>query len=65
MTASRSPLPGFSCSICSEPSTQICTWCTKDACNNHLCPHCLRCSDCCDCELGLDPEPQTAPPPIS
>jgi hypothetical protein len=28
----------FSCSICGEPSTEICVYCTKDACPNHLCP---------------------------
>jgi hypothetical protein len=41
----------FECSICEEPSTRICVYCTKDACENHLCPKCDRCSDCCDCEL--------------
>ncbi len=40
----------FTCSICDEPSTQICCWCTKDACENHLCEKCSRCSDCCVCE---------------
>jgi len=50
----------FVCSICGEESTQICARCTKDACDNHLCPKCLRCSDCCECEVALDehlPEP--------
>ncbi len=43
--------PGFVCSICGEPSTRICVWCTKDACDNHICAKCSRCSDCCECEL--------------
>ena len=48
----------FTCSICGEESTQICARCTKDACDNHLCPKCLRCSDCCECEVTLhDQEP--------
>lgn len=32
---------------------RICVRCTKDACNNHLCEKCLRCSDCCECEVVL------------
>lgn len=32
---------------------RICVRCTKDACNNHLCEKCLRCSDCCECEVTL------------
>jgi|SRR5271157_2196130 len=43
----------FTCSICAEESTRICARCTKDACNNHLCEKCLRCSDCCECEITL------------
>src|SRR5262249_60460442 len=43
----------FLCSICSEESTRICARCTKDACSNHLCEKCLRCSDCCECEVTL------------
>jgi hypothetical protein len=43
----------FMCSICGEESTRICARCTKDACNNHLCEKCLRCSDCCECEIAL------------
>ena len=43
----------FMCSICAEESTRICARCTKDACNNHLCDKCLRCSDCCECEITL------------
>ena len=43
----------FMCSICAEESTRICARCTKDACNNHLCEKCFRCSDCCECEIVL------------
>ena len=43
----------FTCSICGEESTRICARCTKDACNNHICEKCLRCSDCCECEVAL------------
>src|SRR5438270_12963329 len=43
----------FTCSICGEESTKICVRCTKDACNNHICEKCLRCSDCCECEVAL------------
>ena len=43
----------FLCSICGEESTRICARCTKDACNNHLCEKCFRCSDCCECEVVL------------
>jgi hypothetical protein len=43
----------FTCSICGEESTRICAWCTKDACDNHLCEKCQRCSDCCECEVRL------------
>lgn len=41
--------PTFVCTICGEPSTKICVYCTKDTCENHICPKCLRCSDCCEC----------------
>ena len=51
----------FICSICAEESTRICARCTKDACNNHLCEKCRRCSDCCECELALTETPQTLP----
>ena len=44
----------FVCSICEEQSTRICVSCTKDACGNHLCEKCKRCSDCCACVIGLD-----------
>jgi len=43
----------FLCNICGEESTKICARCTKDACDNHLCEKCLRCSDCCECEVTL------------
>jgi hypothetical protein len=65
----------FICSICGEQSTRICARCTKDACDNHLCEKCLRCSDCCECEVTLsepsrhvvrvaiaEPEPVPEPP---
>jgi hypothetical protein len=39
----------FTCSICGEPSRDICAWCTLDACPNHLCEKCHRCTDCCEC----------------
>jgi hypothetical protein len=51
----------FVCSICDEPSTEICVYCTKDACRNHRCERCKRCSDCCECEVPLtasEAEPQ-------
>ena len=44
----------FTCSICEAESTRICVHCTKDACANHLCDRCGRCSDCCSCEVLLD-----------
>jgi len=50
----------FQCSICGEESTRICARCTKDACNNHLCEKCRRCSDCCECEVTLS-EPVREP----
>jgi hypothetical protein len=51
----------FQCSICGEESTRICARCTKDACDNHLCEKCLRCSDCCECEVRLNaPAPEAA-----
>ena len=43
----------FTCSICGERSTDICAYCTKDACANHRCIRCKRCSDCCECEVPL------------
>ena len=47
----------FLCSICEEESTRICVSCTKDACGNHLCDRCGRCSDCCSCGITLDEHP--------
>lgn len=46
----------FRCSICGEPSSEICIFCTKDACGNHRCERCKRCSDCCECEVPLSAE---------
>jgi hypothetical protein len=69
----------FTCSICGEGSKRICVWCTKDACENHLCEKCQRCSDCCECEVRLsepvhepshpvaraaEPSPVGDPPPV-
>lgn len=51
----------FQCSICEEPSTRICVRCTKDACDNHICEKCLKCSDCCECEVALNSSPRIAP----
>lgn len=51
----------FTCSICEAESTLICAHCTKDACANHLCDRCRRCSDCCNCEIKLDDEPSADP----
>jgi hypothetical protein len=50
----------FFCSICGDPSTQICVYCTKDACSNHLCGKCLRCSDCCECDVPLEAADQAS-----
>jgi hypothetical protein len=50
----------FECSICADPSTEICVCCAKDACNNHLCIRCRSCSDCCGCEVPLTAD---VPPP--
>ncbi|HTP89465.1 MAG TPA: hypothetical protein VMJ34_21090 [Bryobacteraceae bacterium] len=49
----------YACSICAEPSHDVCVYCTKDVCHSHRCQRCLRCSDCCECEspLCLDEEP--------
>jgi len=52
----------FTCSICGEPSTNICAYCTKDACANHRCERCKRCSDCCECEVPLSAEEAVAEP---
>lgn len=45
------PTAAYICSICGEPSVSICAYCTKDACPNHVCERCARCSDCCACEV--------------
>lgn len=50
----------FTCSICGEASTDICAYCTKDACSNHRCMRCKRCSDCCECEVPLSAEEAAA-----
>ena len=56
----------FTCSICGERSTEICVYCTKDACGNHRCERCKRCSDCCECEMPLsEAEHETAEPEVS
>ena len=54
------------CSICSEPSTDICVYCTKDACANHRCDRCKRCSDCCECDVPLSAAEAVPvePPPV-
>jgi len=52
----------FTCSICGEPSSNICAYCTKDACANHRCERCKRCSDCCECEVPLSAEEAVAEP---
>src|SRR5689334_18259057 len=62
----------FLCNICAEESIRICARCTKDTCNNHLCEKCLRCSDCCECEVMLADNPPAVrtvlpkhePPPV-
>ena len=54
----------FACSICEQESTKICAFCTKDACDNHLCERCGCCSDCCECEVPLD-ETAAQPQPVA
>jgi len=54
----------FTCSICGEESTRICVWCTKDACDNHICEKCGRCSDCCECEVRLSEPAHEAARPV-
>ena len=51
----------FVCSICEQESTQICEYCTKDTCADHLCTSCLRCSDCCECDVPLTAQPNGIP----
>jgi hypothetical protein len=55
----------FTCSICGEPSANICAYCTKDACANHRCERCKRCSDCCECEVPLSAEEAVAPEAVA
>jgi hypothetical protein len=53
----------YACSICGDASSDICVYCTKDACANHLCAKCHCCSDCCSCEVPLvggEPQPAEA-----
>ena len=54
----------FTCTICGETSTEICVYCTKDTCDNHLCQRCLRCSDCCVCESPLIREEAAQAEPV-
>ncbi len=56
------PVLTFTCTICAEPSRDICVYCTKDTCPNHLCERCARCSDCCECNIRLDEASHLAPP---
>jgi len=51
----------FACSICEQESTRICVFCTKDACNIHICGRCGCCSDCCPCEVPLNEPPLSQP----
>jgi hypothetical protein len=55
----------FTCAICEEASTRICVSCTKDTCGNHLCSKCNACSDCCSCEVKLDPESAAPAAPVA
>jgi hypothetical protein len=55
----------FTCSICGEASSNICAYCTKDACANHRCERCKRCSDCCECEFPLSAEEPAAAGPVT
>ena len=54
----------FTCSICGESSEEICVYCTKDTCGNHLCQRCKRCSDCCVCESPIIRESKEEAPPL-
>jgi len=54
----------FTCSICGEPSMNICAYCTKDACANHRCERCKRCSDCCECDVPLSAEEAVVQPEL-
>jgi hypothetical protein len=44
----------YACSICLEGSHLLCAWCAKDACDDHYCTRCHRCSDCCQCGVPLE-----------
>jgi len=57
------PAAVFTCSICGEISSNLCSYCTKDACANHRCERCKRCSDCCECEYPLSAE-ESVPVPV-
>ena len=54
----------FTCSICGEGSHDICVYCTKDTCGNHMCERCHRCSDCCLCESPIIREQRSEPEPV-
>jgi hypothetical protein len=54
----------LTCSICGEPSHDICVYCTKDACTNHRCDRCKRCSDCCECDVPLSAAEAHVEPPV-
>jgi hypothetical protein len=54
----------FSCSICGETSHEICVFCTKDTCQNHMCERCHRCSDCCICETPIIRDKEAEPLPV-
>ena len=53
----------FTCTICGRSSQDICVYCTKDTCANHMCERCHRCSDCCVCDSpvirGMEAEEET------
>ncbi|HEX4747920.1 MAG TPA: hypothetical protein VH302_00125 [Bryobacteraceae bacterium] len=54
----------LTCSICGETSHEICVYCTKDTCANHMCERCHRCSDCCVCESPIIREDKVEEAPI-
>jgi hypothetical protein len=54
----------FTCSICGESSHEICVYCTKDTCQNHMCERCHRCSDCCVCETPIIRDREAEPVPV-
>jgi hypothetical protein len=59
------PTLTFACSICGDPSKDICVYCTKDACRNHRCTRCKRCSDCCECEVPLSAVEEISAPEVA